>query len=121
MRSVAQRASVRHGDGKAPRTIGMCPFQGTAPSAGQPAATDAAEDDDLPWCLSADDPRCAPLHHDAAPLPVASRASAATAAEAITPAPPVIASQCFTPHNGLAPRSAEPSRIERPPRTRAAF
>jgi hypothetical protein len=120
MRGV-QRAAVGHGDAKAPRTIGMCPFQGTASSPGQPAATGAAEDDELPWCVSADDPRCSPLRHDAPPLPIATRPIPGAAAEAITPPPPVIAAQRFTAHSGLAPRPGVASRVERPPRTGSAL
>jgi hypothetical protein len=80
------------------------------------AAEPPLRDDELPWCVSADDPRCAPLHHGAEPISVASRQAATADADAPVRIVPNARAQVFTPDPGLAPHPGIAHRIERPPR-----
>jgi putative hemolysin len=95
----------------------MCavPF-GNGATAARPTVPPLREED-LPWCVSADDPRCAPLHHDSAPTQLVARLM--VTAHADTPARDNLpnGSQALTPHTGLTPRPGVQERIERPPRT----
>lgn len=73
-------------------------------------------DDELPWCASDEDPRCAPLQGSSAPSSVSVRIASAiepfaTKAEAIASAV-----HDFMPHAGLLPSAGTESRLERPPR-----
>jgi hypothetical protein len=73
-------------------------------------------DDELPWCVSADDPRCAPLHNDSGPLSTERRVTAGVFA---TPSSPVISAESvrtFTTRVGLFPHPGVRHRVERPPR-----
>jgi hypothetical protein len=86
-----------------------------------PIANDGApvplREEDLPWCVSADDPRCAPLHNDAGRFGSDSSVGFTAAqphADALPPKPP--ACETWTPSSGLAPRLGVSHRVERPPR-----
>jgi hypothetical protein len=75
-------------------------------------------DEDLPWCVSADDPRCAPLHTDAGRLgSETSAAFTASQPHESTTLQPTASCETRTPRSGLAPRSGISHRIERPPRS----
>jgi len=84
-----------------------------APPSEAPSPT---RDEDLPWCASAEDPRCAPLHGDSSSIHMALRhPMAATASPAARR--PIEADDCtFTPDAGLAARPGISNRVERPPR-----
>jgi hypothetical protein len=109
------RASTLRGDPKPRLTIAMCaaPFGAAAPAH---AAVPPLHEEELPWCVSADDPRCAPLHHDSAPIQLVTRLL--VTAHADTPARASIpnGSPALTPHIGLTPRPGVQERVERPPR-----
>jgi hypothetical protein len=81
------------------------------------AAPAPLRDDELPWCVSADDPRCAPLHSDPARLgsdtSIAFTASQ-PGAQSVAPQPRRPAA--WTARSGLAPRPGVSARVERPPR-----
>jgi hypothetical protein len=73
-------------------------------------------DEDLPWCASAEDPRCAPLHGDSTSIRIALRHPVA-AGSAFAPQRPTASDDDeFTPDAGLAPRAGISNRVERPPR-----
>lgn len=79
-------------------------------------APSPVRDEDLPWCASAEDPRCSPLHGDSSSIRMALRHPLAAAA---SPAPqrPTASDDCtFTPDAGLAARPGISHRVERPPR-----
>ena len=74
-------------------------------------------DEDLPWCASAEDPRCAPLDSHSAPVGLGLRQPlAVTTAEVATARRPAADDSTFTSRVGLAPRAGISNRIERPPR-----
>jgi hypothetical protein len=85
--------------------------------AAEHAAPAPLGEEDLPWCVSADDPRCAPLHSDAGRLgsdtSTGFTASQAHDDAALARGP---SSETRTPRSGLAPRPGISHRIERPPR-----
>jgi hypothetical protein len=75
-------------------------------------------DEDLPWCVSADDPRCAPLHTDAGRLGSdTSAAFTASQPHEGTTLPSAASCETRTPRSGLAPRPGISHRVERPPRS----
>ena len=73
-------------------------------------------EEDLPWCASAEDPRCAPLHGDTGSLAIGIRQATAVAADAVVPRRAPVGDERFTPNLGLHPHAGVASRIERPPR-----
>ncbi len=89
-----------------------------APPAATPSGTSIppAGDDELPWCVNGSDPRCAPLHHDSAPLHVEGRPAATADANALPCLLPDGSAQKHRPQLGLSPRSGVSERLERPPR-----
>ena len=81
-----------------------------------PARQAPPREDELPWCVSADDPRCAPLHNDSGPLSTERRITAGLFATA--PCPLIVAesARTFTTCVGLLPHPGVHHRVERPPR-----
>jgi hypothetical protein len=73
-------------------------------------------DEELPWCASADDPRCAPLDNSRAPSSVGVRKAPAIEVAALPTEAIAEAAHDFMPHAGLAPSAGTSSRLERPPR-----
>jgi hypothetical protein len=73
-------------------------------------------DEDLPWCASAEDPRCAPLHGDSTSIRIALRHPLAAASAFAPQRPSASDDGKFTPNAGLAPRAGISNRVERPPR-----
>jgi len=74
-------------------------------------------DEEPAWCVSADDPRCAPLHKDGAHHTLALRIAAAAEAFApALPAPPPAKAHDGTPSMGPRPCVGVSHRVERPPR-----
>jgi hypothetical protein len=88
----------------------------TARIAAPSEAPPPVRDEDLPWCASAEDPRCAPLHGDSSSIRMALRQPlAATTAPAARR--PSGSDDCtFTSDAGLAARPGISNRVERPPR-----
>jgi hypothetical protein len=81
-----------------------------------PARQALPREDELPWCVSADDPRCAPLHHGSGPLSTERRITAGVFA---TVSPPTILAESVrtvTACVGLLPHPGVHHRVERPPR-----
>jgi hypothetical protein len=74
-------------------------------------------DEELPWCASADDPRCAPLHDNSAPSSVGVRIAPVLDTSAPKPEPIASSDHEFMQHAGLLPSAGELGRLERPPRT----
>lgn len=73
-------------------------------------------DEDLPWCTSAEDPRCSPMRGNSSPASPGLRQPAAIHV-GVPVASPVPATELeFTPQLGLHPSAGEGSRVERPPR-----
>jgi hypothetical protein len=73
-------------------------------------------EDELPWCVSADDPRCAPLHGSPRPVDSALRRAAGMPCDV---APPTIEPNSdleFGTRVGLIPHDGVSQRVERPPR-----
>jgi len=88
-----------------------------APAAGDERGATQPTDDELPWCVSAEDPRCAPLHHGAGPLGAPARFTATPAYGGAATTPELrLVGQNTTPRIGLAPRLGVKHRVERPPR-----
>jgi len=81
-----------------------------------PARQAPLRDDELPWCVSADDPRCAPLHNGSGPL--STERHIAAGVFATEPFPAVVAEtvRSFTARVGLVPHPGIHHRVERPPR-----
>jgi hypothetical protein len=73
-------------------------------------------EDDLPWCVSADDPRCAPLRNDSGPLSTERRIAAGVFLDTASPAMLPETIQTFTECVGLVPHQGVHHRVERPPR-----
>jgi hypothetical protein len=121
--SSVSAASFAHSDGRAAtidapianaagRVI-AAPCTNTADCPAQPT-----HEDDLPWCVSADDPRCAPLHTGTRSQDTDSHRIAPSAAcdpTSMAVAPAYRAS--FTPASGLLPQAGIDQRVERPPRS----
>jgi hypothetical protein len=74
-------------------------------------------DEELPWCASSDDPRCAPLHDNSVPSSVGVRIAPALDTSASWSEPIASAEHEFIPHAGLLPSAGQFSRLERPPRS----
>ena len=73
-------------------------------------------DEDLPWCATAEDPRCAPLDSHSAPVALGLRQPLAAATCDSATRFAASDDSTFTPRVGLLPRAGTSSRIERPPR-----
>jgi hypothetical protein len=86
-----------------------------APLEGQLPLRDE-RDEDLPWCTSADDPRCAPLPGDSAAVSMALRQPLAAAAHGDAMASSPASEEELTPHVGPSPCTGISNRVERPPR-----
>jgi hypothetical protein len=112
---LPQHASALRAQPKPWPSIAMC-----APAFGATSAAHAAvpplREEELPWCVSADDPRCAPLHHDAAPTQLVGRMLVTAYADAPVRGELPNGSQIFTPRSGLNPQPGVQARVERPPR-----
>jgi hypothetical protein len=113
----AHSASALRPDPKPRSVVGMCAMSTGLAAGFEPTALPSG-DEDLPWCTSADDPRCSRPHDDAVPLQVASRLAAAAHVEITTPSWVDAGEQKLTPSTGLAPRAGVPIKVERPPRAR---
>jgi hypothetical protein len=86
-------------------------------AAAEHAAPAPLREEDLPWCVSADDPRCAPLHPDAGRLGSETSAAFTASQSNASSSPPAFAAcEVRTPHGGLAARPGIHHRVERPPR-----
>jgi len=81
-----------------------------------PAHQAPPHEDELPWCVSADDPRCAPLHNDSAPPNTERRITAGVFAAVTSPLIVGESVRTFTACVGLAPHPGVHHRVERPPR-----
>ena len=108
--SIAQSASAARSERNVHPGPVMCATSGSH------TATPAPRDEELPWCVSADDPRCAPLHHDTAPPQVGSRLPMAALADAPTRGDFATGHQAHTARAGLARNPGISHRVERPPR-----
>jgi hypothetical protein len=76
-------------------------------------------DEELPWCISANDPRCAPLNTGdtgKGPFDGDARVVLSAADTGADAAQLPLRSQSFTPRAGLHPRHGVSHRVERPPR-----
>jgi len=79
-------------------------------------APSPVRDEDLPWCASAEDPRCAPLHGDSSSIRMALRHPLAATASPVAERPTGSGDFTFTPDVGLIARPGISNRVERPPR-----
>jgi hypothetical protein len=73
-------------------------------------------DEELPWCASPEDPRCAPLHGDSGSIRISMREPTAIAGDPAGIARACAGADSFTPSTGLHPRAGVHGRVERPPR-----
>ena len=97
----------------------MCVEPAFAPAAPRAALAEVPappREEDLPWCASADDPRCAPLPGDSTALRLALRQPLAAAAATLPRSTAVTGEFAFTPRTGLVPHAGIRNRVERPPR-----
>jgi hypothetical protein len=91
---------------------------GEPPAALPGAAPDDREGSDVPWCVSSDDPRCAPIGGGGAPVQVEGRTPVSGLCARVTePAWPT-GDMVFSARTGSHPRAGVSFRIERPPRRR---
>jgi hypothetical protein len=95
-------------DPGAPLTVHVAPTRQAAPP----------PEDELPWCVSAEDPRCAPLHTDSGPLSTERRITAGVFATVASPLNVAESARTFTTCVGLVPHPGVHHRVERPPRAR---
>ena len=95
----------------------------TAPTADALAlAVNALGDEEPPWCVSPEDPRCSPLPGHSAPRELAVRAFSAPSVQPELPAPPDAHAVACSSASGLVPARGVHHRLERPPRAaRRAF
>jgi hypothetical protein len=74
-------------------------------------------DEEVPWCVSAEDPRCAPAHGGApAPLPTDARVSLVDGAPARPRAWPATSTQANPSQLSLGELAGVFREVERPPR-----
>ncbi len=74
-------------------------------------------DDSVPWCLNADDPRCSPIEGGSLPPHVAAQPKLSWAPVLSLPEPRATQLVVPRPHElPLAARDGEHARLERPPR-----
>jgi hypothetical protein len=81
-----------------------------------PAREAPLPEDELPWCVSADDPRCAPLHTDSGPLGPERYSPAGVFATEPSPTTVAGAVRTMTACAGLVAHQGVHHRVERPPR-----
>jgi hypothetical protein len=79
-------------------------------------ARQAPREDELPWCVSADDPRCAPLHNGSGPLSTERHLAAGVFATESSPSVSAENVRTFTSRVGLVAHPGVQNRVERPPR-----
>jgi hypothetical protein len=99
----------------------MCPETGIAVGSDRMEAAAAPEpapprDEELPWCLNAGDPRCAPLHGSGVPLGAGLRPALSCDTELGVEHRASAGDVSFTACAGQPPRTREHGRVERPPR-----